>query len=112
MQNGQKIKRPENLKNVIKIKYRGDLYASMKLNSCGDEAITDDGMESPASIVKTTHKTENKNRRFLSFSISGVKKKFCKRIYRLFRTGINRSNKQKDDIISRFLKAPLFKKIR
>ena len=101
-----------NLEKVIRTKGSGDLYASIKLNSPGDDAITDDGMESPASIVKTTHKRENKNRRFLSFSNSGVKKKFCRRIYRRKRTGKKGNNKQKDDSIRRFFNAPSFKKSR
>jgi hypothetical protein len=62
------------LNKVIKIKGNGDWYLSIKLNSSGEEAITDDGIKRPTSNIKATDETKNKKSLFLSASINGVKK--------------------------------------
>ena len=65
---------PQDLKNASKINNTGDRYASIKLNSSGDEAIVVDGMERPASTASPAHNEIKSKSLFLSLFINGDKK--------------------------------------
>jgi hypothetical protein len=52
---------------VLKIKKSGDEYESIYENSCGDDAISIDGMNNPVITQSETNETM-KSKNFFSFS--------------------------------------------